>query len=371
MQATRISATRQAGIPGKLTDKSPMKKWLLFLVLIPAALFADEIKGKKVYECPYIANPPNGVLAWSQSEFFKNPKNRESRFVDYDSKAAEGLILDATTERDVTKDAAAAERATTFAMAYNEKGWYIYIEGEEPLLAKLLDMLVDPKSPAQSEGFEIFFTPGMHDVPYYQIMTRTFKNAEPSFVDWGMTHRHYRSLKPYAKVESLPLENRAGTFVFIPWESLYEWMPLSGEYWRFSIIRWMPFGKAGGVTWGGKVHDTGNFGLVHFQPAPAEVKTAAEKRLLRYAWFKFLAESRTQTAFWSDPKIGDLDFYEQVFKPEVDALTAGGEALGDPDAWTAETVEKGRRFLNDWMEFKYKVSELRSDYLLDKLFAGN
>lgn len=331
----------------------------------------EEIKDKKIYEVPYVTNPPFGVLAWSQSDFFKDPKHRDSRFVDYNSDSAKGLILDATVERDVTKDAAAAERATTFAMAYNEKGWYLYIEGEEPLIAKLLDTLVDPKSPAMGEGYEIFFTPGMSGVPYYQIMTRTFKNEDPSFVDWGMASRHYRSLKTFVKVESLPLENGSGTFVFIPWESLYEWVPLNGETWRFSIIRWRPFGKAGGVTWGGKVHETGNFGLVRFQPAPPEVKTAAERRLLRYAWFKFLAEARTQTAFWSDPKLGDLNFYDEVLKPEVETLTKAGEVLGDPDQWNAETLKQGAPLLNDWMEFKYKVSELRSAYLLNKLFAGN
>ena len=328
-----------------------------------------EVKGKKIYECPYVENPPYGVMAWSQSERMKVPANRESRFLDYNSKEAEGLILDATTERDVTKDEKAVGRTTTFSMAYNDKGWYIYIEGEEPLIGKLLDSLVDPKSPGLSEGYEIFFTPGLHDVPYYQIMTRTFKNSPPSFVDWGMTHRHYRSLENYARVESLPLENGSGTFVFIPWEALYDWIPVNGDYWRFSIIRWMPYGKAGGVTWGGKVHDTGNFGLVHFQPPTEAQRQLMEKRMLRIAWLKFQAESKQQATLWSDPKLGDLAFYEEVFKPAVDKFTAAGEALGDPDAWTPEQVAEGRKFLSDWMEFKFKTAELRSDYLVEKRFS--
>lgn len=328
---------------------------------------SDEIKGKKVFECPYVENPPYGVMAWTQSELYK--KAQESRFVDYNSDAAKGLILDATAERDVTKEAGATVRKTTFSMAYNDKGWYIYIEAEEPLIKQLVDSIVDPKSPGRSEGYEIFFTPGLHGVPYYQIMTRTFTNDDPSFVDWGMSHRHYRSLKPYVKVESVPLENGSGTFVFIPWESLYERVPLNGDYWRFSIIRWMPFGKAGGVTWGGQVHDTGNFGLIHFQPANAAQKLAIETRILRAAWFKYQAEAKAQTTFWSDPKIGDPEFYEQVLKPEVEKLTAEGTALGDPYAWTAESVEKSRKIMGDWMEFKYKVAELRTDYLINKRFA--
>lgn len=343
---------------------------LLAALLIASTATAanlDEIKGKKVYECPYMENPPYGVTAWSQSAIVKDPKNGESRFVDYNSDAAKGLILDATTERDVTKDSNAAARRTAFYMAYNEKGWSIYIEGEEPLVKDLLDSLVDPRSPGRKEQYEIFFTPGMHEVPYYQLMTKTYAD-ETSFVDWGMPFRHYRSLKPYTHVESLPLEKGVGTFLFISWESLYEWVPVNGDYWRFSIVRWMPFGKAGGVTWGGQVHDTGNFGLVHFQPATPARKLATEKRLLRAAWFKYLAESRELTAFWSDAKLGDAEYYNQVLKPEVDKETAAGEALGNPDDWTPESVEKGWKIMGDWMEFQYKAAELRTAYLIGKRF---
>lgn len=34
----------------------------------------------------------------------------------------------------------------------------------------------------------------------------------------------------------------------------------------------------------------------------------------------------------------------------------------------AELVQKGRTVLADWMEFQYKVAELRAHYLMDKRF---
>lgn len=341
--------------------------------LAGSALAADpadpaEIKGRKVIECSYLENPPFGVMAWSQSDLVKDPAKMEARFTDYNSDSASGLILDATTERDVTKDAAVAVRRTAFTMAYNDKGWYIYIEGEEPLVSDLLDSLVDPKSPGRKDGYEIFFTPGLHGVPYYQIMTNNYID-KVSFFDWGMSHRHYRSLEGFAKVESLPLDNGVGTFVFIPWEALYDWLPVNGDYWRFSIIRWMSFAKAGGVTWGGKVHDTGNFGLIHFQKPTKTQKAAMERRIARTAWFKYLAASKAATTFWTDPKLGDAAFYEEVLKPEIDRLTAAGEALGDPKTWTGETMQKVGPVLGDWMEFDYNMAELRTAYLVNKRFA--
>lgn len=347
-----------------------MKKLLICVLALfmMGAAQADETTGKKTYETRYMENAPYGVTAWSQSAFVRDAKNKEARFVDYNSDAAKGLILDATTERDATKDDKAAARETAFYSVYNEKGWYLYIEAEEPLIKEVLDNLVDPKSPARQEAYEIFFAPGMHTVPYYQIFTRTLAETT-DFYDWGIPNRHYRSLKDYTKVESLPLDKGFGTFVFIPWEALYDYLPLNGENWRFSIIRWMPFGKAGGVTWGGQVHDTGNFGLLHFEKPSAAQKIAIEKRQLRAAWFKFLATSKAATNFWSDDKIGDPNFYDKVLKPEVEKNTALGESLGKPDDWNAATLQKVGIARDDWMEFDYKISEMRTDYLRDKLFA--
>jgi hypothetical protein len=347
-----------------------MKALLLLLLALMAMgrARADETTGKKTYEVRFMENAPYGVTAWAQSDLVKSGKGKETRFVDYNSDAAKGLVLDATAQRDAAKDATAVARETAFYSVYDEKGWSLYIQAQEPLIHDILDNVVDPQSPARKEGYEIFFAPGLHTVPYYQIFARPFTGVT-DFYDWGIPHRHYRSLKEYAKIESLPLDKGFGTFVFIPWEALYDRLPLHGDFWRFSIIRWMPFGKAGGVTWGGQVHDTGNFGLLHFEKPTASQETAIETRLLRAAWFKFRATSNAAATFWSDDKLGDLDFYNSVLKPVIDQNTALGQALGQPDEWNAETLKKAAAARDDWMEFDYKISELRDEYLLKKRFG--
>jgi hypothetical protein len=344
-----------------------MKKLLLFLLVITLVQIAhtDETTNKKTYEVRFVEKAPYGVTVWAQSNIVKDAKSKETRFVDYNSDAAKGLALDATAERDTEKSATAATRETAFYSVYDDKGWYLYIRAQEPLVQEILDNVLDMRSPARREAYEIFFVPGLHNAPYYQIFSYSFTGVT-NFYDWGVPHRHYRSLKEYAKVETLPLEDGFGTFVFIPWEALYDYLPLNGEYWRFSIIRWMPFGKAGGVTWGGHVHDTGNFGLLHFEKPTAAQQTAIEKRMLRVAWFKFLATSKAAATFWSDEKIGDPEFYNGVLKPVIDEYAALGESLGKPDAWNAATLSKAAAVRDDWMEFDYKVSELREEYLLKK-----
>ena len=125
------------------------------------------------------------------------------------------------------------------------------------------------------------------------------------------------------------------------------------------------------MTWGGRVHDTGNFGLVRFQAPTASQRLEMRKRILRVAWFKFRAAARRAAAFWSDEELGDLEFYNGSLKPVIDRYTALGESMGPADGWDAETVAKGREVLGDWMEFAYKVAELRTEYLLNKRFRDS
>lgn len=184
--------------------------------------------------------------------------------------------------------------------------------------------------------------------------------------DWGMPHRHYRSLKDSVRTESLAIDSGFATFVFIPWEDLYDEVPLNGDEWRFSLMRW-----GISVTWGGKVHDTGNLGLVRFEKPTGSQISEAKLRLLRTAWFKFRAEAKKAATFWSDEELGDLDFYTGVLKPVIDQYTELGESFGEPKTWDADTVDQGRTARPDWMEFTYKISELRTKYLMDKRFQDN
>jgi len=336
-------------------------KAILPIILLAVAygnVNADDIQGRKAYECRYMENAPYGVTAWSQSEMVKTGTGKESRFVPYNSGSAKGLILDATTSRDVTSDPALKGRDTSFYMAYDSRGWYIYIHCEEPQIQTFVDE-------GKDVALELFFSPGLEQVPYYQMMVRQLTNRVDHY-DWGMPHRHYRSLKESVRSESLMLDTGFATFLFVPWEGLYDRLPLNGDHWRFSLMRWGP-----SMTWGGKVHDTGNFGLVRFRPPTAIQRVQIEKRILRTAWFKFRAATRTAAAVWSDEEVGDLDFHNGTLKPVIDQYTALGEAMGEPDDWDADTVKKGRAIVGDWMEFPYKVAELRTEYLMNKRFEDS
>lgn len=334
------------------------------LLIATAALALGNAKAEqKTYEVPYVDELPNGVIAWQQSGLLKD--KRETRFGPYDAKAAEQLILDATAERGVTKEEGAPERETAFRAAYDERGIGIFIEAAEPLIRGLLDSTVDPRSPGRNESFEVFFAPALEGSAYYQLFINLF-SGKTDYYDWGSPHENYRSLKDHAQVEVKPLKTGFGVSIFIPWEAVYEYLPKEGGAWRFTAVRWMPFGKAGGVTWGGQVHETGKFGTLKLAKPTAEQRAKLEKRLARYAWFHFLAQAGEATRFWSDEKVGDVTFYEQKLKPLIEEYTKLGESLGSPDDWNAAALEKIKPVEKDWLEFHYKVAALREEYLVQK-----
>lgn len=324
---------------------------------------------EKVYECRFEERVPYGVSAWSQSQRVKEGKGRETRFGPYNANSAADLSNDALVDRSSGGGSGSPARETAFYQAYDDQGWYVYIESKEPLLRQLLSQLPDKRSAGHREAYELFFMPAMEVAPYYQLYIRPYINKATTY-DWAAPGVNYRSLKDDMQVESLPLKDGVGTFVFIPWHLLYEQAPLHGGKWRFTLIRWMPFSKTGGITWGGQVHETGRFGLVEFKAPTDAQRRAMALNLLRTAWYRFQAEAPRLSEYWSDEHLGDPGFYEASVKPEIERLNAIGEAWGDPESWSETQSSEGSAVLKDLMEFDYKVSALREDYLKQKRLAG-
>lgn len=352
-------------------NRSHMKAVLVFmsgcLLALGTVGAADPVRN--TYEVSYRDEVPDDVGSWSRSGVARNPATRETRFQNYDDSAAEHLILDATVDRGVAKDKGSLPRETAFCAAYDDRGVHIYIEGREPLIDQVKNALMDPRSAAHKEALEVFFSPGLSEVPYYQIFINPYEN-KATIYDWGSPCRSYRSLETYCRIESRILKNGFGVYVFVPWEAIYEYIPRGDVTWRFTVVRWMPFGKAGGVTWGGKVHQTGDFGLLHFRRPTEEQLEKVEMRLGRYAWYRFLALSAESARFWDDDKLGDRKFFTESLNPKIGELTEIGKQMGPPEKWSLQDLPNIRRWMPEWMEFNYVTSELRSDYLRGKLIRN-
>jgi hypothetical protein len=311
--------------------------------------------------CRYVDSAPLGAAGWVLSGWAADDQYSQSRFFKYGEQDAGDLATDINVDRaGQPEGGGGSPRRTSFSMVYDHRGWHIFILSQEPDIESIRD------TGSSAGQLEMAFSPGPDGGAYYQWIIDLAAN-KLSVYDWDSPHRHYRSLQDHIRCETIALEDGFGTLVSIPWESLYDKLPLAGGTWPFSVIRWMP---EGGVTWGGKVHEIGRWGQVEWQPPEPAARTRIRKTLLRRAWGVYTRQKPTLVDYWADDTIGDPAFYAAVLAPAAKRLDERGQAIEHLDTLDQDEVaELFDSAIHDWMEFSYLVDELRGNYLQDTIFA--
>jgi hypothetical protein len=319
-------------------------------------------KEEKIYKCKYMAQVPLGAGGWFLSDFIKNPANRESRFEDYDQKSADMLFTDVAAARSVSGNAKKEIYFgnTAFYMAYDMAGWHMFVVCGDP---DLDGILADGRG---AGALEMYFSRGASGETYSQWIIDLPGGKLQSY-DWNSPHRFFRQMGDYFKSDTVTLGDKMGTYIFVPWEALYDRLPLEGGKWPFGFIRWTP---AGGITWGGKVHEIGQWGTVEWDKPSPEQALTIRKNIARKAWGKYKKNRDALTTHWKDNMLGDPKFFAEVMEPEIERLNKFGEKLNEPEKMTAEDVKVlPEDAVPDWMELDYLVSELRSRYLKNRLIS--
>lgn len=323
---------------------------------LAGALYIDE--PGEIYECQYVDNAPSSVEGWIATDILKNPKNRESRFEPYNRKAAELLVVDVNAERAVGDAKTVTEKGTAFYMAYDSDGWSMFIDCEDSEAEKVTTGLLSGGS------LEMFFAPGAGEC-YYQWFVRPGSDKN-STAQWSPPFRHYRPMDSYWASDVDIIDNGFGVHVFIPWELVYDKLPVNGETWPFNIIRWS---RAGGVTWRGKVHDIHNFGVVRWNGLTPETLLTIKRKIVMKGLAKYRKAKNVAIAHWSDEVLGDPKFYNQALLPAVERLDEmEKKATGTMTSDDVTTIYE--EAVSDWMEFNYLVEELRREYL-EKYLLGD
>jgi len=314
--------------------------------------------------CRYLEAPPAGAGDWL-SHIDKVPAEFiAGNFRDYNTDHAKTLEADVAAERS-TGSADERRKAwyvanTSFTMAFDEKGWHIFVLcGEENLQQKKLQR--------QNLGaLEFFFAPGPEKAYYQWIVS--LDTGKTECYNWNTPHRSFRLQDSYIRSETAAVVDRMGTYIFFPWELLYDVLPFeSDQPWLFQLIRWSP---AGGLAWtGGRVHATGEFGRVNWQQPTAEFKEHLQMRLLTAAWSKFQNSCQTEiTEKWASRDFGDPDFLKNCLQADLDRLNQYGKILSataKPEK--AVLQDLWQNALLDWMNFKYLCAEKRHRFLQEQI----
>jgi len=311
---------------------------------------------RKLYQCRYVRGAPTSVEGWLHSPLYRDPEAREARFMDYNRQGRELLVYDVRTERPQGAEGA-GDKETAFIMAYDEEGWHIFVECTDSEAEKAACGLLT------AGKLEMFFSPGLGEC-YYQWMLDLASGTLREYL-WNSPNPRFRPMSGYCRSDAGLSDRGFGAALFIPWVMLYDRLPREGDTWPFNIIRW---GRAGGVTWSGKVHEIHRFGKVRWAGLGPERLLAIKRRIVLKALARYRKARDEAVAHWKDEVLGDPGFFEKCLLPVVERLDRFASAAGD-DMSDAEVETLFIEAVPDWMEFDYKVAESRRLYLNRKFFG--
>lgn len=298
-----------------------------------------------VYQVKYASERLATPTDWYNSRYFNNPDAKENRFVQYWVE---------------TPIAPGGSRDTGLYMVYNEEGLTIFVQSNEPER--------EANGVLKNSSIEMFLQPVLDGVPYHQLIVQT--NDSPfEYYEWQTENRHNRPLEGNVIVKNEELPTGWGTVVQVPWETFYDHVPLDGEDWKFSMIRWAPGGFS--PTWGGHVHQVGRFNTLDFQAPTAEQRTAIQKSIIRKAWDKFNATALQLRATWHNGDPDDERFYQHDIEPLIARGQANGSQIPNLDSLSATEIDGLYRHVSSWFELRYDAEDARVSYIQNSLFRGN
>ncbi|MFD0715979.1 Ig-like domain-containing protein [Paenibacillus sp. GCM10027626] len=301
---------------------------------------------KKVYRVEWTDETLTTPADWLASAYYSDPAHKETRFENYNNDAP------------IPPGGA---RETSFYMAYRADGLHMFFQSAEP------DR--DANGALKPSTLEMFLATGEGELPYHQVIIPT-SGGDIEYYEWQTEYRHNRPLKGRMMIDSQEIPGGWGTAVVIPWEAVYDYMPLNGEDWQFNVIRWSP---VDGQTWGGKVHQPGRFNLLRFEPPTASQKLEIQKHMLVSSWEQFQLTAAELTAYWStNPATAETNFYHYVIAPMIAEGEAGGEQLAQLGQLSAAQVQQlYEQNVLDWIELRYRADEQREIYLKRLLLGDN
>lgn len=313
---------------------------LAIFVSMPLMVVAESTPPELLsYEVQYASEVPSTPLEWYHSIYFDNPDYKENRFVQYWWE---------------TPIEPGGPRDTGFYMLYGDDGLTIFFQSNESERDES-DMLLN-------SSIEFFIKYGEEDLPYHQMIIHT-DGSPAEYYEWQTEHRHNRPLEGNIILENAEIPSGWGTVVKIPWENVYEHVPLNGEDWQFAMIRWSP---SHSPTWGGRVHQIGRFNTLDFVAPTTDQQLRIQKHVIHAAWESFQQSASELALEWQER---DANFYEQDVQPLIDAGQALGVNVPHLDSLSeAEIDDLYTDAVPAWYGLKYDVEEARVQHLKRELF---
>lgn len=159
-------------------------------------------------------------------------------------------------------------------------------------------------------------------------------------------------------------------YLFFDWSFFHDKVPGADDDWLFEVGRWA---RGGRVTWNGlkTVHGRSSFGRWRFALADAD-RLAVKRKLVFKALARYTAEKNPRVGglvdFYTDQDYSDPVFHETVLAPYLARLDAYAQRVA-ADLAADEIEALFTEAVPHWMNVRYRVGDLRRDYLERKLTA--
>ena len=229
---------------------------------------------------------------------------------------------------------------------------------------------------AGAGSFEMYLAPG-EDQPYYCPLPDTGNKA---LQIWNTTYNtpQWRQLDVHGKTnfdvktETVFTEDGYMIYLFLAWDKFYDKLPEKGELWDFESIHWSRFG---GHSWNGikTIHGRSSWGKLSFSLSDNQIRQI-KRNLITKARQAYLKEKRTTHTYhgeidrWAkDLYSGDPGFYKEKVAPLIKQLDSYLPLVTvDMDDATVDKVF--HEAVPGWFEIRFRISDLRKDFLEDALF---
>ena len=257
-------------------------------------------------------------------------------------------------------------RPTEFSAVADRHGVHFLFTGHDPRAAEVEARLLSGGS------YELYLAPGFNQ-PYFCVIGRLNTGQ---FEPWNTTYDNesHRRLTPERGFTSEHRFTPTGytTYIFFDWSIFYDKLPDQGDIWEFENVHWS---RNGGIGWNGTrtIHGRSTWGHLVFAISPTQ-QTQIKRRLLFLAREAYLAEKTTLRTkhgvidLWQDPQLGDQKFYQQDVEPLIKRLD-GFLTLANTGMTDADVTKVFAEAVPAWAEIRFKIAELRRQYLEKKLLA--
>ena len=320
-----------------------------------------------VMDCPWWGDAPHDPRGIVESDFYK--KAKKSLLTRPYGDNLQFLIEtdSALRGRKMTTDNGKQFRPTElFAFCDSE--------GVKIMLRAFDDNMADIKAGrAGASGYETYLTTGIDDAyRCYMIDPREGGGGlNESFVTQYDNITGYRTIQKKRgnlRYDCLYLDDSVVVLLAIPWTSTFAAIPSKSPEWYFEALHW----AHGGRSWGGSqsVHGRSSFGALRFTGVGAKELTAIKRRLLataRGVWsFEQAGSANGYIEIWSDPELGDQEFYLAEVEPLVRKVNADSKRI-KADMTDAEVNEIYDRWGETMFNVRFVIAEMRRAWLERKM----